>query len=587
MLAWAEERLPKLDALTPAIRERIDRLALRQPPQKTAELSVDLAGDLTVWLLRRVSLTAEEEQEAAAPLHRRILEEHKGRIRLTPAALSKTFDSLLSGTPDHLKPDIFRYSLTILDSTRPAIFSSGAGHVYLTTRLLDALAPETERGRAVLAFLLAREIGHIGMGHCRRGYQLEQLTTAGEKELRLKKGMKLSEVLRTTTGVAVPFLYAREQQHDADLFAFHLCRNAGFDLDLALDALRWVTAVQYPGVLTSPDYRAERSANLIVYSVATEPDSLDRLNRLLRERRGELEDNSFGLFLHDRATGKLKRCPDQLAGTDRGCVVFVHGMHGGEDSFETFREFLSDRRETKETPILVYLFPANGSLACAGEMLAREMKRGVQKPEFVKFICHSAGGLVFRYYAEKKRGGFDRAVLMGVPHRGSEMTPLKFLSDLVAFGGDLDEGIAAAIRATVNDGRGHLTPDVKPGSLFLRYLGRDEKLAARYHVIYGKFLPLRGSRTALRLAFTLARRAGSEVIRNEVESALLRRMALRVVDGLTLPDEVLDGDLIVSVDSANLEGAGKVTATKLSHPKLKKDEDVMLDVVEYFWGAKR
>ena len=43
-------------------------------------------------------------------------------------------------------------------------------------------------------------------------------------------------------------------------------------------------------------------------------------------------------------------------------------------------------------------------------------------------------------------------------------------------------------------------PDVKPDSLFLRYLGRDEKLAKRYYVIYGKVLPLRGSRTALRLA---------------------------------------------------------------------------------------
>jgi hypothetical protein len=131
-----------------------------------------------------------------------------------------------------------------------------------------------------------------------------------------------------------------------------------------------------------------------------------------------------------------------------------------------------------------------------------------------------------------------------------------------------------------------LTPDVHPDSLFLRYLGCDEKRAGRYHVIYGKFLPLRGSRTVLRLAFAAARRAGSGVIRDTVDSSLLRRMALRVVDGLRLTEEVLDGDLVVSAESANLKGAGKVTATKLSHQQLKKDEGVMLCVVEYFWGGK-
>src|SRR2546426_638919 len=80
-----------------------------------------------------------------------------------------------------LKPDLFHWSLTVLDSPRPAVFTSGAGHVYLTTKLLDSLAPDTERGRAVLTFLLARELGHIGLGHVRRGYQLQQLQAEREQ----------------------------------------------------------------------------------------------------------------------------------------------------------------------------------------------------------------------------------------------------------------------------------------------------------------------------------------------------------------------------------------------------------------------
>src|SRR5438067_1041156 len=130
LLAAPEPAPPALADLKPAVRERIDRVALQQPPEKTGELSVDLAGDLTVWLLARLSLSAEEEKEAAAPVHKRLLDEHRGRVRPTPAPLQKSFDKLLSELPADLKPDLFRYSLTILDSPRPAVFTSGAGHVY-------------------------------------------------------------------------------------------------------------------------------------------------------------------------------------------------------------------------------------------------------------------------------------------------------------------------------------------------------------------------------------------------------------------------------------------------------------------------
>src|SRR5262249_931717 len=148
---------------------------------------------------QHLSLTAEEEQSAAAPVHQRILDEHRGRIRPTPTVLQKTFDRLLSEVPDDLKPQPFRYSLTVLDSPRPAVFSSGAGHVYLTTNLLDVLESRTDRGRAVLTFLLARELGHIGLGHCRRGYQLRQM----QAELRQEPALRLlparvAAVLRTT-----------------------------------------------------------------------------------------------------------------------------------------------------------------------------------------------------------------------------------------------------------------------------------------------------------------------------------------------------------------------------------------------------
>jgi triacylglycerol esterase/lipase EstA (alpha/beta hydrolase family) len=105
-------------------------------------------------------------------------------------------------------------------------------------------------------------------------------------------------------------------------------------------------------------------------------------------------------------------------------VVFVHGMHGDGNSFRDLCSVLADHPDVRDAELLVFLFPANGSLACGGEMLAREMARVVRDPARASFVGHSAGGLVFRYYAEKKHGAFDRAVLLGVPHAGSQLTPL-------------------------------------------------------------------------------------------------------------------------------------------------------------------
>src|SRR5204863_7994825 len=139
----------------------------------------------------------------------------------------------------------------------------------------------------------------------------------------------------------------------------------------------------------------------LIYSLSSQPDSFRRLKRLLLERSGQIEEpQRFGLFLQDRQTGKLERCTGQVAGTEKGCVIFVHGMHGDGDSFQAFRAYLAEQRAAAGVPVLVFLFPANGSLACGGEMLHREVARTVRKPERASFISHSAGGLVFRYYAE-------------------------------------------------------------------------------------------------------------------------------------------------------------------------------------------
>jgi len=578
---------PALKALSGEARKRADRLALQSSLDKVDERAIDLGGNVSAWLIKHLTLTAEEEAEAAGKVHKELLKEHKGRVKEAPRAVRQVFDRLVRTLPPHLKPDAFRFSLTVLDVPEVGAFTCGGGYVYVTQGMLDALLSDLERGTAALGFVLAHELGHSSLGHCRRGYQLQAL------EMEIKRGIKLSiandrlkgllETSITPTGRLVTFLYSREQDYDADLFAFHLCRNAEIDLDAALDALRWLIAARHPGVLNGGATDESKAPWLLTYYVSTHPDPKRRLKRLLMEQSGEVEDREgLGLFAFDPRTRKLTRCGDRAVPRDKECVIFIHGMHGDDGSF---REFLaavaSDRRATGR-PLLVFRHPGNGSLVHSGRFLRNEMARVVRSPARASFVCHSAGGLVFRYYTEKLRGEFDRAVLMGTPHTGSLLTPLKFIVDAAEFTADLKMGLPSAITATLTEGRDGLNPDVHPDSLFLRHLGHDTKLARRYHVVYGTFLR-RSSAVALRVSFELGKLALKRVIEEKVPSPLLRTTGLRLIDDLKLTDEVLDGDLIVSADSARLEGAGKVTATRLHHQALKTDEDLLGEIAAYLF----
>src|SRR5439155_2317862 len=176
--------------------------------------------------------------------------------------------------------------------------------------------------------------------------------------------------------------------------------------------------------------------------------------RLLMEQSGEVQDKErLGLFAFDPKTRRLTRCAAGAIPAGKACVVFIHGMHGDDGSFRHFLAFLASDKRTAGRPLLVFRHPGNGSLAHSGRFLRNEMARVVASPARASFVCHSAGGLVFRYYAEKLGGDFDRAVLLGTPNAGSLLTPLKFLADAAEFASDLKMGLPAAITATLSEGR--------------------------------------------------------------------------------------------------------------------------------------
>src|SRR5262249_35865763 len=161
----------------------------------------------------------------------------------------------------------------------------------VTRGLLDAILRDPKRGPDALAFVLAHELGHGACGHCRRGYQLDSLQAELKRGIALGiKADKLRVILETSVapaGKLVSFLYTREQDYRADLFALHLCRNAGFAPDACLDALRWLSAARHPGLLGGKgDGKDDKPPLLLTYYLSTHPEPGRRLKRLLHELRG-------------------------------------------------------------------------------------------------------------------------------------------------------------------------------------------------------------------------------------------------------------------------------------------------------------
>jgi hypothetical protein len=562
-----------LRPLTAADRDRLDRAALCLPADGLAEASVDLAGAVPAWLLDRAELPAEYELCRAAYEHNRIC---TGRVVPTPPAARRILDRLAACLPDHLRPAGFHFALTVLDRQRPEAFTPGGGLVYLTRGLLEPLQASGARGEAALAWLLGRELAHTGLLHTRRGWRLvrveEDVQGGLDRQLDRPDLRRSARAGVRLSGSAVRFLYSREQEHSADVLALHLCTAAGFDADAALDGARLLAAARHPGARRGgpPDSTREPA------------DPLPRLRRLLLERDGKVEGNAFGLFLYDRATGQLRHCADGSVAAAQRPVIFVHGLRGSRNSFRAYLRYLAERLELRGRALLVLRHPNNASLARCGRFLHREVERVVAAEARPAFVCHSAGGLVFRYYAEVLGGWFDRAVLLATPHRGSNLTGLKFLVDLAEFTIDLTGGLAYAIAGSLPEGRGEIALDLHPDSLFLRSLKPTPPLLARYTVFYGQYLtPLRA--LALQAAFVRGRELADEHVLAGLPRGL-RQGARGRLDRLRLPREMLSGDLIVSTASAALPGAGRLVRVPLHHQAFRSDPDLIRQVLAVLVG---
>ena len=215
-----------LPDLTPELRLRIDAVAKASPLETIEQEKINFTGDITAWLIGQTLPGPEEERSHAARMRKELLD--KCRTVPTPDAAERMLRRLTQKLPPHLRSDTFEYSLTVLDVTEPNVFTCGGGPVYITRPLLEALLGARDRGEGALAFVLAHELGHMALLHCRRGWQLVELHEELDRGLALAVSLDTLRSLVQTglaaAGSLVSFLYSRNQEYEADLFAFHLCQ---------------------------------------------------------------------------------------------------------------------------------------------------------------------------------------------------------------------------------------------------------------------------------------------------------------------------------------------------------------------------
>jgi pimeloyl-ACP methyl ester carboxylesterase len=374
----------------------------------------------------------------------------------------------------------------------------------------------------------------------------------------------------------IAFLYSREQDYEADLFAIHLCRNAGFDLEAALDV---------PRLWTRRDETASGSPILgaiLEHNRSTPP--LERLKRLRHEVDGVLVGDAYGLRRFDPVLSEFVPAGECTLPAGRHGVVFIHGMGSRLETFVPLAELLDERGADDRLVLFGFQYPGDASLARVGQALTRELAAFGNDAERLDFICHSAGGLAFRWYAEVDSGRFRQAVFLGTPHGGSNLAALRDFLEVQQFVADLRLGMREAIENVAADGDGQIGDDLQPDSLFLRYLDRGRPDVDRYAIFRGRrhegrrVLLLRASTGALRSA--LRRAAADSFQLGPFEDA-----TDRWIDRLEVPDEILRGDLAVSLDSAALEGVERIETVRVSHHKLQRHPEVMDAVAEMVLAA--
>lgn len=569
-------------------RSRIDDNAVWGSRERVNKAGVEATGSLLEWLVVHAPLPADEERRRAdSDSHQT---QAKFQTSETPVAAQKVYDDLIVALPTRMRPPKDQSGTATVENAERHAWLVGLGRVYLDKAWLETVLADERTGRDQLAFVIANELGHGCLGHARRRWQRTWLEEELRKDVARKellpseraKKLKILENLRGVGGL-LEGVYTREEDYQADLFAVHLCRNAGFNVENGLDVLRAAAVAKDRALLNEPPPRTgtppvepeiQPKTTHEQITLASQPPAAHRLRRLRLELDG-LGFGEFGLFEFNRETKSFTRAVDASVPADARAVVCVHGMESSREVWLPLLNRMAEEPAAERLRLFAFQYPADDRLARSGQFLKREVQRVFGSAKQIDFVVHSAGGLVFRWYAEVASDEFHLATFLGTPHLASDLSHLRRLLEVVQFVGDLPLGFDSALQNAILDGRGQISFDLQPESLFLTYLNRVRPNLHRdqYAIHRGKAL----SRTrafVLQTSVDAGRVAPTRTLDKESDP-LLTKFKTPALEAFVLPQEIVDGDLCVRCDSALLDGVKSVETHSLKHTSLPRDAGVI------------
>lgn len=191
----------------------------------------------------------------------------------------------------------FPYSFSVLDSHQANAFSAGAGHVFITSRLLHMLSSDDE-----LAGVLGHEIGHCECHHVLRCWRQSQTVSLVGVVLSYATGSSMGEFVSDFVGSFITRGFNRTFELEADYRGLLYAHVAGYHADAFVLALRKLE--ETTGQSGAPEW------------LNTHPDSANRIQ--------EAERELAALDAYDRQTDAIRPVDQPLAAElRRGIVLYM------------------------------------------------------------------------------------------------------------------------------------------------------------------------------------------------------------------------------------------------------------------------
>jgi len=215
-----------------------------------------------------LGLSLAEEVRIGKDVNRQIVRQHKVA---TSSAATKRLRELAKPLLAHVEREGINYTFTVLASPEINAFSHLGGYVYVNQGLLNFAKNDAE-----VQFVIAHEIAHVELGHCRRG--LTYTVRAGELT-----GGRGAELVQQAYHL-ISLGYSEDQEFDADEWAFRRMLKIGRTRDEALALPRHF--VQHFADKTERRQSAEKNcpdaviADEIEKHLRSHPPATERVRRL-------------------------------------------------------------------------------------------------------------------------------------------------------------------------------------------------------------------------------------------------------------------------------------------------------------------